>query len=156
MRLSLCVVATVLAAFFTANVPAEDFIRNLQENAIETESAEFGRWGWEKTPYIQWSTHSNRLIPVYTYGTLGAGEGVDLNSYIGDRSAYRSEAALRQIYGELPVSSVNPAAEYMDQTNIFDIQKAALKAGKKQIILIVFDGMDWQTTQAASIYKTQE
>ncbi|MFM7920508.1 MAG: alkaline phosphatase, partial [Planctomycetaceae bacterium] len=41
----------------------------------------------------------------------------------------------------------------MDQTNIFDIQKAAAAAGKKHIFLVVFDGMDWQTTQAAALWN---
>src|SRR5690606_33075507 len=49
--------------------------------------------------------------------------------------------------------TLNPNAEYFDQTNIYDIQKAALDAGKKHIILVVFDGTDWQTTWIASIVR---
>jgi alkaline phosphatase len=33
------------------------------------------------------------------------------------------------------------------------LQQAAVEAGKKYVILIVFDGMDWQTTWAAAIHK---
>jgi alkaline phosphatase len=49
---------------------------------------------------------------------------------------------------------VNPDAVWCDQTNIYDLQHAALAGGKKHIILVVFDGMDWQTTRAAAIHST--
>src|SRR5260370_1039327 len=84
---------------------------------------------------------TNRLIPVHTFGTRGAGTGIDLESYIGANSAYRSEAALRRIYGKTPTNTVNPTADYMDQTDVAALQRAALAAGKKHIILVVFDGM---------------
>jgi alkaline phosphatase len=61
---------------------------------------------------------------------------------------------LRGLYGYLPENTVNPDAEYLDQTDIFRLQRAAAVAGKKRIILCVFDGMDWQTTRNASIYRT--
>ncbi|WP_417848477.1 alkaline phosphatase [Thalassoglobus sp.] len=130
-----------------------DHIFELQTNAIKDGKAEFGHWGWEKDKYMLWGTHSNRLIPVYTFGTLNSGEGINLQSYVGKNSIYRSEKKLTDLYGQVPEGTVNPKAEYMDQTDVFRIQKAALKAGKKNIILVVFDGMDWQTTQSASIIK---
>jgi len=133
---------------------AQDHVRDLQTKAIEDGKAEFGHWGWEQDNYKLWGTHSNRLIPVYTFGTLNAGPGIDLTSYQGENSPYRSPAAVRQIYGRMPNGTVNPAADYFDQTNIYDIQLAALRAGKKHVFLVVFDGMDWQTTRAASIHKT--
>src|SRR5690606_35319776 len=103
-----------------------------------------------------WTTHSNRLIPVYSYGTRGAGDGIDLDSYTGPNSLYRDEAKLTRLYGRTPYLTKNNAAEYMDQTDVFRLQQAALEAGKKHIILVVFDGMDWQTTRAASIYNLKK
>lgn len=132
---------------------ADDRIRQLQTEAIEKKVAEFGHWGVDPKNYIQWGTHSNRLIPVYTFGTAGKGPGVDLKSYTGPHSPYRSEEQLRRIYGRLPSATLDPAADHLDQTNIYDIQRAASKAGKKHIFLVVFDGMDWHTTWAAALYK---
>lgn len=118
--------------------------------------ADFGHWGADPEKYVTWSSHSNRLIPVYAFGTAGAGEGIDLASYTGANSAYRSEQKLRRIYGYLPTNTVSPDAEHLDQTDVYRVQKAALDAGKKRIILVVFDGMDWQTTRAAAIWKTRK
>lgn len=137
-----------------APAAAEDYWFRLQTDAVEKKSAEFGHWGWEKDNYLRWATHSNRLIPVYTFGTLGAGKGIDLTSYTGASSPYRSEKALQRLYGYQPPRTLNPSADYLDQTNIFDIQKAALEAGRKHIFLVIFDGTDWQTTRAAAIAKT--
>lgn len=135
---------------------AGDYIRDLQTRAIESNRAEFGHWGPEPANYKMWGTHSNRLIPVYTFGTLNAGDQIDLRSYQGRRSPYRDETQVRRIYGRLPSETVDPEAEYFDQTDIFLIQQAALKAGKKNLFLVIFDGMDWQTTRAAAIFKTQK
>lgn len=138
-----------------------DHIRDLQTSAIENNKAEFGHWGYDPANYKQWGTHSNRLIPVYTFGTLIGKTSaekpgpVDLRNFTGPNSPYRSEAALRRLYGRVPPNTVNPQAEYLDQTNIYDLQMAGFASGKKYVFLIVFDGMDWQTTRAASIYKTQ-
>jgi len=134
----------------------KDYIRELQTKAIQAGKSEVGHWGTMPDKYIQWSSHSNRLIPVYTYGTLKAGDGISLGSYQGAKSPYRSEEEIRRIYGRLPEKTLNPKAEYFDQTNLFDLQKQALKQGKKHIFLVVFDGMDWQTTQAAAIYQQQK
>jgi alkaline phosphatase len=76
---------------------------------------------------------------------------VDLDDYTGGNSPYRSEDAVRRIYGYLPENTVSPDATYLDQTNVYDIQKAALESGRKHIFLVVFDGMDWNTTRAAAI-----
>ena len=130
-----------------------DTVYELQSQAVQAGRAEFGYWGTDPEKYTGWTSHSNRLIPVYTFGTKGAGPGVDLESWFGERSPYRSEQALKEIYGYLPERTVNPEAVWMDQTNIYDIQQAAAKSGKKYIFLVVFDGMDWQTTQAAAIWN---
>ncbi len=135
---------------------AGDHIREIQNEAVLHDRSPVAHWGPDPANYSDWTSHSLRLIPVYTFGTKSAGDGIDLKSYTGENSPYRSEDKLRAIYGYLPENSVNPGAEYLDQTNLADLQRAALLAGKKHIILVVFDGMDWQTTQAAAIYFTGE
>lgn len=131
-----------------------DPIRDLQSAAIDDNVSALGHWGLEPGKYTQWGNHSLRLVPVYTYGTLGAGAGVDLTSYTGENSPYRSEEKLKAIYGRVPTNSVSPTAEYCDQTDLARLQRAAAAAGKKHVFLVVFDGLDWHTTRAASIHKT--
>jgi alkaline phosphatase len=152
MRLLMTSVLTIVLA---SAASAGDHLQNLQTKAIDADQSPAAHWGMTPDKYTQWGSHSNRLIPVYTFGTLGAGPGIDLTSYTGENSPYRSAEKLRRIYGYDPADSVCPTAEYLDQTNIYDLQAAALKAGKKNIILVVFDGMDWVTTRAAAIYNTR-
>jgi len=147
----LCLLACLLPGLAFA-----DDVRELQQQAIETKTGAFGHWGWHRENYMGWGSHSNRLIPVYTFGTAQAGPGISLKSYVGPNSPYASEEKLKQLYGDVPYGTHNANPPYFDQTNIFDIQKAALNAGKKHIILIVFDGTDWQTTWAASTYKNKK
>ncbi len=148
--------AVCSVTFFTAAGPArgeDDPLREIQKAGIENAQSPVMYWGTDPHTFSNWTNHSNRLIPVYAFGTKGAGEGIDLESYQGEHSPYRSEAALKKIYGRLPEHTLNPNAEYFDQSNIGEIQKTALDAGKKYIFLVVFDGMDWQTTFAAATYK---
>lgn len=140
----------------TTPVAAGDYLRLLQRSAVEAGYSPMGHWGLTSDNYIEWGSHSNRLIPVYTFGTLGAGKGIDLKSYMGEASPYRDPAKVKTLYGYLPEQTVDPTADWMDQTNIYDIQKAALLAGRKHIFLVIFDGMDWQTTRAAAIYQTRK
>lgn len=133
--------------------PAADPIRELQLNAATMGSSPAAHWGPNPAKYISWSSHSLRLIPVYTFGTAGMGPGVDLQSYCGEQSLYRDTAQVIQLFGRLPSNTINPQATYLDQTNLAALQRAAYRAGKKHIILCVFDGMDWQTTRAAAIYR---
>ncbi len=106
-----------------------------------------GDRGRRSTP--AWGNHSNRLIPVYTFG-------IDLASVRGEHSPYRSRERLEQLYGYLPTETLNPQAGYFDETDIYRLQQAAAAQGKKRIILVIFDGMDWQTTQAAAVYRSGE
>ena len=137
----------------TTITTADDHLRDLQTAAIQNGHSPVAHWGVDPKNYKEWGTHSNRLIPIYTFGTLGAGVGVDLDSYLGKNSVYRSEAKLKAIYGRVPSNTLNPTAEYCDQTELAALQRAALKAGKKHVILMIFDGMDWQTTRNAAIYN---
>lgn len=138
----------------TVSSRAADPMRDIQNDAIDHNKSDVAHWGLDPDNYTQWTTHSLRLIPVYTFGTAGGGAGVDLNSYIGANSPYRTEAGVRALYGHVPSHTVNPAANYGDQCSLADLQRAAAKAGKKHIFLVIFDGMDWQTTQAAAIYQS--
>ncbi|MEZ6042844.1 MAG: alkaline phosphatase [Planctomycetaceae bacterium] len=131
-----------------------DVMREIQVRAAADGKSDLGYWGTDPENFFGWKTHSNRLIPVYAFGTKGAGKGIDLNSYRGKNSPYRSEEELQKIYGFIPDQTVDAEATWMDQTNIADIQMAAAAAGRKYIFLVVFDGMDWQTTQAAAIYNS--
>lgn len=149
----LCVILVVWFVNTADSLKAEDTVRELQSAAIKNGQSSVGHWGVDPKNYKEWGTHSNRLIPVYTFGSKAAGEGVDLGGYIGANSAYRSEAKLKAIYGRVPTNTLNPSADYCDQTDLAALQRAAFKAGKKHVILMVFDGMDWQTTRVAAIFN---
>ncbi|MFK7769814.1 MAG: alkaline phosphatase [Mariniblastus sp.] len=126
-----------------------DSLREFQYRASALKKADWIHWGDRKGTFSNWTNHSNRLIPAYSFG-------VRFDSVRGENSVYRDKAKLTKLYGQLPTDTLNPKAEYFDQTDIYHLQKQAWKAGKKNVILIVFDGMDWQTIQAASIYKNKE
>ncbi len=126
---------------------ATDPIARLQAQAVKTNQADWAHWGTNPDKYSTWKTHTNRLVPIYTFGG-------DLQTVIGKNSVYRCEAQLTELYGQLPTNTVNPEAEYCDQTDVFRLQQWAVRQGKKRIALFVFDGMDWQTTRAAAIAKS--
>jgi alkaline phosphatase len=128
----------------TASTSAADPIRAMEAEAEATGRAAWGHWGDQPGRFISWSSHSNRLIPVYTFGTL-------LNGVAGPQSPYRDAARLTSLYGRLPDDTLNPEADYFDQTDIHRLQLMAAEAGKKYIVLVVFDGMDWTTTRTAAI-----
>ncbi|HEY3968831.1 MAG TPA: alkaline phosphatase [Planctomycetaceae bacterium] len=158
-RFNTCCVLILCAALGAAMASvcgADDFVRDLQTRAIQKNQSPLGHWGPIPDIYVGWKSHSNRLIPVYTFGTRGVGQGVDLSGYTGANSAYRNEKALRRIYGRVPTNTLNPHAEYLDQTDLAALQRAGFAAGKKHVFLVIFDGMDWQTTWAAAIYNRRK
>ena len=132
----------------------KDWIRDLQTEGVRDDRHDIVRWGNDPEHYASWRTHTNRLVPVYTFGTYGAGKGVDLSSYSGKNSAYRDADRLISLYGRLPDDSLDPRADHIDLTDLATLQRAALAAGRRHLFLVVFDGMDWQTTRAAAIYRT--
>jgi len=150
---SVLTLASVTGVVVPSHKKGTDYLRDLQTAAIASGKSDVGHWGPKPDNYTAWSSHTNRLIPVYTFGTRGGGSGIDVTNYTGSHSPYRSESELKRIYGRMPTNTLNPDAEYMDQTNIADIQRAALASGRKYIFLVIFDGMDWQTTLAAAIYN---
>ncbi|NBW87574.1 MAG: hypothetical protein EBR23_12330 [Planctomycetia bacterium] len=126
---------------------APDRIREMQAAAEAEGRAGWGHWGDQPERYVSWSNHSNRLIPVYTFGMTLAGVA-------GDKSSYRNQVRLRELYGHDAEGSLNPQADYFDQTDVHRLQMMAADAGKKYIVLFVFDGMDWHTTRTAAIAAT--
>ena len=62
---------------------AEDYLKELQKSAVTAGVSPFGHWGITPKNYMEWGSHSNRLIPVYAFGTKGSGKGIDLQSYSG-------------------------------------------------------------------------
>ena len=152
----LCLALIALWGCSAQTGEAGDSIRLLQSSAVESGSSPFGHWGLTPTNYMEWGSHSNRLIPVYTFGTQGAGPRIDLENYTGEKSPYRDATQVLALYGYPPEGTLDLSADWMDQTNLYTIQKAALVAGRKHIFLVVFDGMDWQTTRAAAIYQRRK
>ncbi|HEX5105714.1 MAG TPA: alkaline phosphatase, partial [Pirellulaceae bacterium] len=124
---------------------AED-VRQLQSLAVQQGSATWGLWGPNPDKYSSWTSHSNRLIPLYAFG-------MDLSTVRGANSLYRDLDRIRALYGYEPEGTLNPSAEYFDQTDVYRLQRKAADEGKSCIVLIVFDGMDWQTSWAAAIWK---
>ena len=93
--------------------------------------------------------HSNRLIPVYAFGRKA-----DLSRVSGKNSAYRDPNRIRALYGTLPKHTLNPEADYADQSDLYRVQRDAVARGAKYLFILWFDGLDWPTTQAAAIAKT--
>src|SRR5688572_9405627 len=124
----LCV---ILSATTVSLATGADYLHDLQADAIKIGHSPAAFWGWQPKNYMLWGSHSNRLIPVYTYGTKGAGAAIDLDEYVGANSMYRDREAVEKLYGYLPDRTVSSTAEYMDQTDVYKIQRAALEAGKK-------------------------
>ena len=139
----------LMAACVPAASAWADHIKDMQTEAVEENDVAWGHWGVKPHDYSQWRSHSNRLIPIYTFG-------IGLDGFTGSDSIYRDAKRLTELYGREPLNTVNPQAEYCDQTDIFRVQQKAVKLGKKRIILFIFDGMDWQTTWAAAIYSARK
>jgi hypothetical protein len=123
---------------------SRDHVRDMQVAAETQGRAGWGHWGDQPGRYVSWSNHSNRLIPVYTFG-------IGLESVSGTASVYRDADRLAALYGRAPDHTLNPDAPYFDQTDVMRLQRLAADTGKKRVVLIVFDGMDWHTTRAAAI-----
>jgi alkaline phosphatase len=128
------------------NEGARPDVRQLQAEAIGAGQAAWGHWGTDPRKFSSWTSHSNRLIPVYTFG-------VTLDE-VRKANPYHDAKRIERLYGRVPEGTLNPEAAYFDQTAVYDLQKQAFAAGKKHIVLIVFDGMDWQTTAAAAYYQS--
>jgi len=125
-----------------------DPMRELQSEAMRAQNADWGHWGNQPNKYSTWTNHSNRLVPLYTFG-------MTLSSLRERGSLYADESRLKKQFGSVPKATLNPTATYHDQIDVFELQRMAVEQGKRHIILMVFDGMDWQTTRAAAIYQNR-
>ena len=130
-----------------------DPVRRIQLAGVEHGEATIAHFGPDRDKWVSWHDHTNRLIPVWTYGTRGRSGGVDLEAYTGSHSLYRDETALRELYGGAPAATLAPNADYMDQTQLATLQRAALAAGIRRIVVFVFDGMDYETARAAAVVR---
>ena len=127
-----------------------DLLAARQYVAIKARTADWGYWGNRPQSYSSWTNHSNRLIPLYVFGD-------SLAPYTQANSVYRDATRLEKLYGRMPVNTLNPEANYADQTDVYRMQRQAIESGKKKyVFLVVFDGMDWQTTWAAAIYRNRK
>src|SRR5262249_34951529 len=93
--------------------------------------------------------HTNRLVPFYVFG-----KKADVSAVTGKNSVYRDAERLKALYGAEPQNTLNPDAEYADQSDFYRVMSEAVKRGAKHLFIAWFDGMDWQTTQAAAIART--
>ena len=125
----------------------EDAMRALQQDEASNNVRAYGHWGDLPEGYSNWTNHTNRLIPVYTFG-------ITLSSLREKGSVFADPKRLSEL-SERPsnVESLNLQATYFDQTDLYKLQKYAVDQGYNNIIMIVFDGMDWQTTRAAALYR---
>jgi alkaline phosphatase len=133
---------------------AGDRLKELQTSSIASKDVKasrpyhFGSQGAGDV-FSNHASHSNRLIPIYAFG-----KKADLGSVTGKNSIYRDQSRLEALYGFLPVNTVNPDAEYADQSDLYRVQKEAVARGAKHLFIVWFDGLDWLTTQAAAIVRT--
>lgn len=152
--LGVCLAALCSGAFAMGGDDAVDRLKTLQQGAIAHKDESlprayhFGSQGPGKR-FSNHASHTNRLIPVYVYGRCAR-----LADFTGERSRYRSAAKVRELYGDVPENTVNPGAEYADQSDLYALQKEAVARGAKHLFIIWFDGMDWDSTRAAAIAKS--
>jgi len=78
-------VYAILARPDVVTKPATDHVRQMQIDAEATGHASWGHWGDQPQRYAAWSNHSNRLIPVYTFG-------MRLDAVSGGNSLYRDRS----------------------------------------------------------------
>lgn len=148
--------ATLPAWGLPCSALAEDRLKELQTEYSTTAGEKrdrvyhFGSQG-PGDVYSNHGSHSNRLIPVYTWGTKA-----DLGLIMGEASSYRDPEKLKAIYGYVPENTVNPRAEYADQSEIRKVLESAVAKGAKHVFIVWFDGMDWPATQAAAIVKSNK
>ncbi len=147
-------VSSLLLTLGAALALGDDPIRDLQDRYAATKTEKvarayhFGSQGPGST-FSNHTSHTNRLIPIYTFGTK-----VDLGSVTGANSAYRDETKLKAMYGTLPPNTLNPSAEYCDQSDLYRVQRDAVNKGVKHLFIVWFDGMDWDTTRAAAVARS--
>jgi alkaline phosphatase len=152
--------AVILPRSVEAQSPAEsaieaaDHLKRLQSSSVahatqqRARAYHFGSQG-AGSVFSNHTSHSNRLIPFYTFGRT-----IDPDAVTGVNSIYRDPERLKALYGFLPANTVNPEANYADQSDFGPLLSTAVKKGAKHLFIVWFDGLDWPTTQAAAVAKT--
>ena len=152
--LATCSAAVALAQDPGQSPDAKDRLKAIQTDQVRTAKDRierpyhFGSQG-RPGPFSNHTSHSNRLIPFYTFGTK-----LDAGSVTGANSVYRDASRLAALYGFKPENTVNPKAEYADQSDFKKVMADAVSRGVKHLFIVWFDGLDWPTTQAAAAIKT--
>ena len=132
----------------------DDRIKELQTAGVANQKEKaarpyhFGSQGPDDV-FSNHASHTNRLVPVYVFGRKA-----DLGAVTGKNSLYRDPEKIKALYGFLPENTVNPDAEYADQSDLYRVQRDAVARGVQHLFIVWFDGLDWPTTQAAAIVKT--
>src|SRR5262245_28097747 len=97
---------------------ATDPLRALQDHYAATKAVReprayhFGSQG-PGDVFSNHTSHTNRLIPVYVFGTKA-----DLGAVTGKNSRYRDTGRIEALYGRMPEHTHNPEAEYADQADL--------------------------------------
>jgi alkaline phosphatase len=154
---ALALVVSLLAPARGQNPPpaaAADHLKLFQTASVANAREKRDRvyhFGLQGSPgvFSNHQSHSNRLIPFYTFGSK-----IDPASVTGPRSVYRDASRLKSLYGFLPENTLNPEADYADQSDFAGLLADAVKKGAKHVFIVWFDGLDWPTTQAAAVAKT--
>ena len=146
--------AALLLLALAGVAEAQDTLKEMQGRAIARKGDKvdrpyhFGSQGAGGV-FSNHTSHTNRLIPVYTFGRK-----VDLGAVTGANSVYRDPAKVKALYGFVPERTVNPEAEYADQSDLYRVQKDAVAKGVKHLFIVWFDGMDWEATRASAIARS--
>ena len=153
-RLKLALLASSLL-LCPLSARGEDRLKELQTASVASAKEKsarayhFGSQG-PNDVFSNHASHTNRLIPLYVFGRKA-----DLGAVTGANSAYRSPEKIQALYdGVLPENTLNPRADYADQSDLFRVQSEAVARGAKHLFIVWFDGLDWPTTQAAAIVRT--
>lgn len=157
--LRLAVAPLALAALGSLASPARthgDHIKKLQTEYATHPEKKVDRvyhWGSQGPGdvFSNHRSHSNRFVPVYVWG-----KKADLGSITGSNSSYRDAEKVEKLYGFLPENTVNPEAEYGDQSELYKVMADAIDKGVKHLFIVWFDGFDWVPTQAATIVKNNK
>lgn len=134
--------------------PVPDRLAELQSEAIATKGEtrprayHFGSQG-PGGVFSNHTSHTNRLVPVYVIGRKA-----DLGAVLGVNSRYRDPARIRALYGVLPEHTLNPEAEYCDQSDLYFVQLEAVARGAKYMFTVWFDGWDWETLRATILARS--
>jgi len=136
-----------------AQSPVDQF-RQIQEEAVASNREHLARpyhFGAQPpgTTFSNHTNHSNRLVPVYVIGRKA-----NLGSVTGANSVYRNSEGLKKLYGRLPEHTLNPEADYADQSDLFRVQADAVNRGVKHLFIVWFDGMDWEPLRASVLART--